>query len=144
MQAQTTGRNRDSHLSRIILGIVAGLGLTVAAIVGIQAWSDGQTAAEPEALRPVSVPAVAGLDTTTLILDRDGADVESALAARPAGSVDTTTLYLDRDGADISEGDWWGRGDYAGSAQENAPGSERGPDITTLNLDRDGADIVED
>jgi len=144
MQAQTTGRNSQDRLNRIILGIVAGLGLVVAGIFGIQALTDGQPAGESAELREVNPLTVTGLDTTTLNLDRDGADVELVPAARPARSVDTTTLFLNRDGADIPAGSWWGDSGYEGRANEAVAGSERGPDTTTLNLDRDGADVVAD
>jgi hypothetical protein len=142
MQAQTTGRSSAHRLSRISLGIVAGLGLVVAGVLAIQALTGGQTAAEPAESQAINVQTVAGSDTTTLNLDRNGADVEPAAVARSAGGVDWTTLYLDRDGADMPEGNWWGEGEYAGGSA--APGSERGPDITTLNLDRDGADVAAD
>jgi hypothetical protein len=144
MQAQTTGRNREYRLNRIILGIVAGLGLVVAGIFGIQALTDGQPAGESAELREASPLTVAGPDTTTLNLDRDGADVELPPVAQPAGGVGVTTLYLDRDGADIPESNWWSGSVYAGGVNEAAPGSDRGPDTTMLNLDRDGADVAAD
>ena len=144
MQAQRIGRVREYRLSHIILGVVVGLGLIVASVFGIQALTDGQPAGETEELREVNPLIVAGPDTTTLNLDRHGADVEPASLARPADGVDTTTLILDRDGADLPAGSWWGDSGYEGRADEAALGSDRGPDITTLNLGRDGADIAAD
>lgn len=86
--------------------------------------------------------AAMGLDTTTLDLDRDGADFVPEGRARFAGGVDMTTLYLDRDGSDIAEGNWWGRSDYASAADDTTPGAYQGPDVTTLTLDHIGADMV--
>ncbi len=90
----------------------------------------------------VGVAGAEGVDTTTLDLDRYGADVVPTAEAHPAiidadRGPDITNLYLDRDGADILEGNWWGRSDYAGAAD-----AQQGPDITDLNLDREGADVV--
>jgi hypothetical protein len=85
-----------------------------------------------------------GADSTTLSLDRDGADVFSAAKASPTRGMDTTTLYLDRDGADIPEGNWWGSSDYAGDAVAAPFDGNNGPGSTTLNLDRDGADVSSD
>lgn len=144
MQAQIFGRVKGYRVSRIILAAVAGLGLVVASVIGIQALTDGQDAAETQEFRTVDVQSNVGPDVTTLNLDRDRADVEPAPAARPSRGVDTTTLYLDRDGADVSASSSWGGSDYAGSTNEAASGSDRKLDLTTLNLDRDGADVVAD
>ena len=84
----------------------------------------------------------AGVDTTTLDLDRHGADVFPAVMAEPAivdapSGIDISTLYLDRNGADMPSSSWWEMSTYAGDAD-----TRHGPDSADLNLDRDGADIA--
>jgi len=90
----------------------------------------------------VGLAGAEGVDTTTLDLDRYGADVVPTADAYPAiidadGGPDITTLYLDRHGADLPTADWWDRSDYASAAD-----ARQGPDITKLNLDRYGADVA--
>ena len=60
---------------------------------------------------------------------------------RTAGSMDTTMLYLDCDGADIPAGNWWAKGEYAGSVDRTTSKSHQGADFTLMDLDRDGADV---
>jgi hypothetical protein len=84
----------------------------------------------------------ASLDTTTLELDRDGADISPVDEKPSARGLDMTMLYLDRDGADSPTGNWWDPSSYAAARPADAPSIYRGPDITGLNLDRDGADAV--
>jgi hypothetical protein len=87
---------------------------------------------------------VAGPDTTTLELDRDGADVFPAGEHASANGLDLTVLYLDREGADSPTGYWWNTSSYAAAQPAAIPPVYKGPDITGLNLDRDGADRVID
>jgi hypothetical protein len=82
-----------------------------------------------------------GANTTSLNPDSAGSGLVSFQTTTESKGIDTTTLVLDRDGADIPEGNWWGNPNLAASlAVPGAPVSQ-GPDITKLNLDRDGADI---
>jgi len=133
MQAIVIGRHRF-HPGAIS---IAGLALIVALIggtVGIMSIGNPDNVATPVAPDSTTLVldrngadlfAPSGLravDTMGLNLDRDGADI-AAPAPGPA-AVDTTGLSLDRDGADTFQGQ-----------------PAAAPDVTTLRLDRDGADI---
>ena len=93
----------------------------------------------------VGLAGAEGVDTTTLDLDRYGADIVQENSAHPAivedasRGPDITTLYLDRFGADMPAGNWWVVSNYAGGA--DASGTQFGPDITGLQLDKDLADV---
>jgi hypothetical protein len=133
MQAVAIGRYRinPGALS------VAGLALMVALVggtVGIMSIGNPEHVTTPVAPDTTTLVldrngadlfAPSGLravDTMGLNLDRDGADI-AAPAPGPA-AVDTTGLSLDRDGADTFQGQ-----------------PAAAPDVTTSRLDRDGADI---
>lgn len=55
MQVQTTGRLREYHRSRTILGVVIGIGLAAAILFGVLALTGGKTVSEERQLSPVNM-----------------------------------------------------------------------------------------